>query len=197
MKNVEDRRTRKTKKAIENAFIELLLEKDTNKITVKDVTERADINRGTFYRHYMDIFDLLSNTEDKIINDLCEQTSPNIIQILNTERLNGVMSALDYIYDKRQLFKIMLSSSRSMNFMKKVTEVFEEYFLPDISGISPGLSEETYRMITMFYINGAMSLIKDWLDNDTKMPAGELGELIENLIRAGVLAVKNNDVFCG
>lgn len=49
---IEDRRVRKTKQAIKNAFIQLLNKKDLEKITIQDITELADINRGTFYLHY-------------------------------------------------------------------------------------------------------------------------------------------------
>lgn len=45
---IEDRRVRKTKQAIKNAFIQLLNKKDLEKITIQDITELADINRGTF-----------------------------------------------------------------------------------------------------------------------------------------------------
>ncbi|RIL83445.1 TetR/AcrR family transcriptional regulator, partial [Staphylococcus cohnii] len=48
----EDRRVRKTQNAIKHAFIQLLNEKDLDKITISDITHKADINRGTFYLHY-------------------------------------------------------------------------------------------------------------------------------------------------
>ena len=50
----EDRRVRKTKTAIKNAFIQLLEEKDLEKITIQNITQLADVNRGTFYLHYED-----------------------------------------------------------------------------------------------------------------------------------------------
>ena len=47
----EDRRVRKTRSAIKSSFIELLNEKELEKITIQDIADRADINRGTFYLH--------------------------------------------------------------------------------------------------------------------------------------------------
>ena len=63
---IEDRRVRKTKQAIKNAFIQLLNKKDLEKITIQDITELADINRGTFYLHYEDKYILLSDIEDEL-----------------------------------------------------------------------------------------------------------------------------------
>ena len=52
-----DRRVRKTQSAIKKAFIQLLKQKDLDHITIHDITEAADINRGTFYLHYEDKYD--------------------------------------------------------------------------------------------------------------------------------------------
>lgn len=56
--NQNDLRVRKTRKNIENSFISLLKEKDFHKITVQDILDRALINRSTFYKHYMDKYQL-------------------------------------------------------------------------------------------------------------------------------------------
>ena len=53
---LEDRRVRRTKQLIKQSLIELMHEKPFKDITVKDITERADLNRGTFYLHYVDIY---------------------------------------------------------------------------------------------------------------------------------------------
>ena len=63
-----DRRIRKTREAINQAFIELMAERDFDKITINDISERANMNRGTIYLHYIDKFDLL----DKCIEEHLE-----------------------------------------------------------------------------------------------------------------------------
>ncbi len=57
----EDRRVRKTKSAIKHAFIQLLKEQNIENITVQDIADKADINRGTFYLHYEDKYLLLTD----------------------------------------------------------------------------------------------------------------------------------------
>lgn len=60
MENIkEDRRIRRTKKLLKQALAQLMDEKDFKDITVKDITERADLNRGTFYLHYTDTYAIL------------------------------------------------------------------------------------------------------------------------------------------
>lgn len=62
----KDRRVRKTKKLLENALAELLSEKPLKSITVREIAERADINRGTFYLHYKDVYDMAEKIQNEI-----------------------------------------------------------------------------------------------------------------------------------
>lgn len=67
----EDRRVRKTKKAIQDVFCELTKEKRLNEITVKELCARADINKSTFYLHYRDIYDLAKSIQNILMQDIC------------------------------------------------------------------------------------------------------------------------------
>lgn len=68
---VEDRRVRKTKKAIQDVFCELVKEKKLNEITIKELCAKADINKSTFYLHYRDIYDLADTIQGILIQDVC------------------------------------------------------------------------------------------------------------------------------
>lgn len=59
IQDTQDRRVRRTRMRLQQAMLELLKEKDARSITVRELTQRADVNRGTFYAHYKDVFDLL------------------------------------------------------------------------------------------------------------------------------------------
>ncbi|WP_201008318.1 TetR/AcrR family transcriptional regulator [Paenibacillus glycanilyticus] len=64
---ITDRRIARTKQFISEAFLALLLEKDIEGIVIKDITERANVNRSTFYAYYSDKFDLLDHmVKDKL-----------------------------------------------------------------------------------------------------------------------------------
>ena len=60
-----DRRILKSQKAIQNAFLEMLLKDGFDMITIKELTEKADISRKTFYLHYVDKYDLLNAVVNK------------------------------------------------------------------------------------------------------------------------------------
>ena len=72
----EDRRVRRTKKLLTQALTQLLQEKQINEITVKELTDLADMNRGTFYLYYKDMFDMLEKIEDGMFEALDAIVSP-------------------------------------------------------------------------------------------------------------------------
>ena len=62
-----DRRTLKTRKAICDALAQLLYEKELRKVTVQEIADLADVNRVTFYKHYLDVYDLYEKIEKEVL----------------------------------------------------------------------------------------------------------------------------------
>lgn len=67
--NKNDPRAKKTRRYLQQAFIELLSEKDFQDITIKDITDRAELNRATFYGHFQDKYELLDETLGSMLED--------------------------------------------------------------------------------------------------------------------------------
>ena len=65
-----NRRTLYTKKVIKESLIELLKTREIHQVTVTDICKKADINRGTFYTHYKDAFDLFQSMEDELFHQI-------------------------------------------------------------------------------------------------------------------------------
>ena len=90
-----NRRILYTKKIIKESLIELLENKKIHQITVTDICKSANINRGTFYTHYKDAYDLLQSMEDDLFNQILESIEENdkinlFCYITNLEFENGV-----------------------------------------------------------------------------------------------------------
>lgn len=88
----EDRRVRKTKKAIQDVFCEMTKEKKLNEITIKELCAKADINKSTFYLHYRDIYDLAASIQDILIKDICA--------IIEEYPYNEIISKLPEMWDR-------------------------------------------------------------------------------------------------
>ena len=100
-----DRRTIKTKKAICRAFAELLVEKELHKITVKEIIEKADISRVTFYNHYLDVYDLHDKFEESIMLEMA-----SLVLELESLPYSEVFSKIiGFVDENRAAFRMIFS----------------------------------------------------------------------------------------
>ena len=79
---------RKTKTAIHNTFLELRSKKPLEKITIKELCEKAQINKSTFYSHYKDIYDLSDQLETDVVASVIEAI-PNPQKLSGRSRRSG------------------------------------------------------------------------------------------------------------
>ncbi|WP_455501366.1 TetR/AcrR family transcriptional regulator [Gemmiger sp.] len=91
-----DLRVKKTKRAIRSAFYELIKEKPLEKITVKEIAERAEINKTTFYAHYETVYDLVDQLEQEAVAEIVRQIN-TAQDLLDNPRafVKGIYAALD------------------------------------------------------------------------------------------------------
>lgn len=119
-----DIRTQKTKRSIYNAFIELRSKKPLEKITVKELCEKAQINKSTFYVYYSDVYDLSDKIEDEVISEIMKSLS-DTEEILADPALFCNRLFLAYT-SQRSLINILFNGSRSDNLPRKI-----EYAIKD------------------------------------------------------------------
>ncbi|MGG6311630.1 TetR/AcrR family transcriptional regulator [Paenibacillus macerans] len=111
-----DRRIVRTKEAITKAFLELFAEKDLEHITINDIADRANVNRGTVYLHYSDKYDLLDKLIDDHLNKLIHFCDPHG----ETPLVGELLPVFAYIRDHFLFFSAMLSTSRAALFRQRL-----------------------------------------------------------------------------
>lgn len=170
---MENQRVRLSKKLLKNSLIELLLEKPIEKISVKEICEKAELNRSTFYLHYTDQFDLLKDIE----NDVIIQTGECLKDVKrDASTKTYIATFLRNIRDNKDIFKALLS-----------IEDFQQFFIENSleytkAGIGLNESNSTKEsLIYAFLLNGSLAMIKNWLDSDFSIDENELADLIYRL----------------
>ncbi len=124
----EDKRIRRTKKLLRQALTRLMKEKDFGSITVTDVVREADINRGTFYAHYRDVYDLRERIEADMIADFRSMIAG--LRPGGPEALQQVLSrAVDYLEENREIVIVLVQGSGGKGLSQKLIGVLEEYRL--------------------------------------------------------------------
>ena len=150
----------RTKKAICDAFWQLLEEKPYNKITVQNIVECCQVNRNTFYYHFQDVPALAEYSiqawTDEVINNHCGFGSPQDCIILITKELISRKSAFIHIY----------RSSHREAFIRYLNEIslhiVQSYIDRAASGIN--ISPEDKEALIRYYKCAFAGVVLDWLD---------------------------------
>lgn len=172
-----DRRVKYTKMVIKESFIKLLKQKPISKITIKEICEDADVNRATFYAHYLDQYNLLHQIEMDLIDDI-NQYLDSYYFIDKTEAPTEMLEKiLEYIKENAELFDLLLNSNGDIQFLQEIKEVIgQRQLLP--TTVSSSLSKEDAEYVFLFFANGCIGVIQKWLKNGMKKPAREMADLM-------------------
>lgn len=160
---------------MDEAFLELLEKKDFAYITVKEICEKAGVNRSTFYLHYETVNDLLEESARHIIDRFIEamphdtavfieniQTRPiEELYLITPEYLTPY---LNYIKDHKRLFRTMHEKAFVLGMDAAYLSLNFHVFTPILNRFHVPLSDQKYMM--PFYLNGLMGIINEWLKED-------------------------------
>jgi AcrR family transcriptional regulator len=167
-----DRRITKSQEAIKKAVTELMSEKSFDDITIQDIADRADVNRGTIYLHYTDKYDLLDKLIEEHINnlrELCQLASEMTFQ-------EGNYVWFEYFEQNYLFFSTMLASKGAPYFRSRFLElVMEEYKaeLDTSEGKNQGLSED---VLLQFFASAIVGAVEWWFKNEMPFPARVMAE---------------------
>ena len=180
-----DRRVVKTKRAIRNAFAELLSQKKIHEITIKDIAEKADINRKTFYAHYSGTYQIVDEIENNIVSELRE--------LLQDVDLNRCLKNPHEIFQK--LTSIINSD---INFYGNLMQMDKNSSLITkiVQEIKTSLKDSLYEKIHMdmfsldvisdFIISGMLAVFQNWFNSDRKQSIEDLSRTISVIATFGV-----------
>lgn len=185
MEKVVDRRCRKTIKAIEIALIELLTDREISRVKIKDICERADVNRSTFYLHFYDVYDVYSMIEKEAIDDIMALMSSFDFCSL-TLNPYPMLKAVSFELEKVPALKLFLVKSPSAHaFLSSVKARFCETIL-ELYGVCNQTEKEKLRFSITFSISGAVDVYEEWLKTGEKISIEQLCKEISEQISGGV-----------
>lgn len=175
-----------TAQKMDEALFTLIEKKDFEFITVKDICLEAGVNRSTFYLHHETIGDLLDECSEYIMrrfegyfrNDAREKLN---IETASLEDLNFIspqylIPYLNFVRDNKRFFRTVLTHQRLFATMYQAKELFEELFLPILRRYH--YPEEIHRYVLMYYLNGMIAVITEWIRADCSETPEELSEII-------------------
>lgn len=191
--NANNRRINRTKTAIYHALVELINEKGFNSVSVSDISDRADINRGTFYKHYRDKFDLLEQIEAEIVNDVqgivLQAQSLNFADFnSNDNPLPIVVSIFEYMKNNSALINAILGVEGDTAYLYRLGQAVEKNLK---LGFLAGLRAKNFLVPAEYLISYAVfahfGVIRTWLKNDCRETPREMAIILSKLSMHGPL----------
>lgn len=182
--NHNDARVRYTRMMIEQSFLELLKQKPVSRVTVTELCEKAGINRATFYKHYLDVPDLLEQIEAELFRQirLAFQTRP-------TEMKAFLVEMLQYTYRERDRFYALGGENGDPELMTKTFLICYESAYPLLKENLPQIPEDQRQMLYQFLSQGAGGVLNWWVRNGMRVPVEEVAQFVLGLSSAAATCV--------
>ena len=173
--STDDRRVRKTKRALREGLAELMLEKDLRKITVRELSDKVDIHRATFYAHYTDIYGLYEELENTLIDEI------GVIFADNTSDTYGNIfrPVIDYVYDNAKTCRMFFSQNGNRSFYNRISAFVEKaYYEIWVNETGQKTMTEEWWILVRYHIQGCLAIISRWVENDLSYPKDEIADLL-------------------
>lgn len=181
----ENRSVRNTKRRLRESLLTLLEQKPINEVTVRELTELADVNRGTFYFHYQDVYDLLRSMEDDFFEQF-DRTLSGFVPSFEAEGTPYLHAVFSFLDENRTFCRIMLSPHGDMQFVQLVMQRVDKQCSYFWKMFAPEADEKRFSMYNAFIINGWVGLIREWVNDRRDFTVESISELTATLILASV-----------
>ncbi len=186
---LEDLRVRRTRKMIQEALINLTVEKGYPNITVQDIADRAMINRSTFYRHYLDKDDLLVQYMDEVTALTTEDDiAADKLRPGDKEVPTGLIKLLRHIQQHSEFYRVMLSANGHPVVTDRLRRNAEDRFryLLMRPGIKPNETTTPLDMRLTYISCAGIGAISWWVENKIPCTAEELAIWVGELSTASL-----------
>jgi AcrR family transcriptional regulator len=177
-----DPRVRRTHRMLRDALVSLILEKDFASISIRDVTERAEVAYITFFRHFESL--------DQLLMEVLEEGLAELLRHIETLAKQSETSALEtegrlifeYIGQNADLFRILIKSQSVTRVRKKVVRNIAVIFQKSCLPLARSGNSVATAIMSNHIATSLLSLIEWWLDNKMTPPPAQMGKVYKSLI---------------
>lgn len=182
----QDRRVKKTRRQLRKGLSELLMEKSINEITVRELSDRVDINRGTFYLHYKDIFDMVDQVEDEMFLQFNEILKRNEPQNLNGSINPVLIDIFQFINDNADMAQVLLSEHGDISFVNKLTDVLKTRCFQNWRSVFSEGNSRYFELYYSYIVTGCIGLVQNWLNSGRVETPHEIARITERIMLHGI-----------
>ncbi len=183
----QDRRIKRTKMLLQNALVDLMLEKAVGNISVKELTQKADVNRSTFYLHYLDIYDMLEQMENEFVETIQGFFHDFFTPLPTSMPLTLFVNISEWLEQDKEYYVKLLRGSASGYIFEELESRIRDEFLTLLYLIF--LDEESLDLRTRvnFTVSGTVGVLRMWVMEGGNISLVELSETIDDILNNGMI----------
>ena len=175
-------RTEQTKTDLKEAFWRLYAEKPIEKITVGEVCELAGYNRGTFYLHFQDLYDMLHVIETTLLDGMtnCVETCMKRLK-QDSGKVNLIAACKDVVlyYERNKPYiTVLLGEKGDPSFVYRLKDNLKPLWREYVVDPSPALADNEIDLLLEYTLAGTLFMISSWLSNPGDTSARQLAHLV-------------------
>lgn len=187
-KNFEDRRARRSRKLLKESLLEQMRQKSFSEISVRDITDGADMNRCTFYLHYTGTAQLLESLETDLMAELQTLLDAHLGETLVKGTVYPLLEpVLDFAVEHRETCETLLAKSDS--FMKALQQLIRRNGAPLVESWFHPREEALTDYLLSFLTWGFIGLLREWFTQGMALPREELISAAQRLADSAAAAV--------
>ncbi len=180
----------RSRKMIRESFLELLKEKDISKITVTDIVNKADLNRSTFYAHYMDVRAITEEMENEVIDKMIEILEKFEFKNFFNNPTPLLLEVSRFLESNQDTYKILLKVNDAETFLKKLKKVFAEYMMSDTDIPEYLKDSKMVNLRISYFAGGIINMYQDWFNGNLDCSLNEIALEVSKL-----LSLEANELF--
>lgn len=169
-----------TAQLMNTALLFLLEKKSFDKITIKEICEKAGVNRSTFYLHYESIDDLLLETVENLNHEFeaCFEVKPAIIDKESSIFLTKeyLIPYLNFVKKNKRILKTIHLKPKLFNAEKVYLKMYDKFFYPALNAFNVSEKEKPY--IFEYFTKGVVAIIKKWIEKECEDSVDFITKLI-------------------
>ncbi|MBB6020400.1 AcrR family transcriptional regulator [Paenibacillus sp. JGP012] len=186
-----DRRIHRTRVMISEAFLTIMAKRNYSDISVVDIAEQANINRSTFYAHFIDKEDLLDtivNEKFQLLDDVLKERCAAIDEVPSFAEPDPIFAVLfEHIFEHDEFYRVMLLINPVGNFSTRLNEMIKAHFFQRITRIGINQKVQVPLDILLDYLSFSTSgIIHRWLENNKVYSPHHMALQLTRLARLGV-----------
>lgn len=179
-----NRSVRNTKRKLRASLMKMVLRKPLRSITVKELTNDADVNRSTFYFHYQDVKAMVKEMEGEFFNDFAAA-----LEAIDQKSHDSLLILARCLENHMDLCKIVLGSNGDMEFLEEMKNIIEEKISRIWKSAVPEMSDEDLQILDAFLIGGVVFTLQRWVREEPRASAEALAAVLNRLIFDGLCPV--------